>query len=122
MLDAGLPEEVRWLSMFKEVGWETAPDAFWQRYAVLAEHREHAQQWLDPRLMHLLLDWPKEGPGPQIPFILVLQRGKLYLRMEYSPAGVSTLAHATAIFTAACESALANLPHRPDKSSPPSTL
>ena len=110
MVDAGLTEEVRWLSMFQEVGWEAAPPAFWQRYAVLAEFREPAQQWLDDALTGLLLGWPQEGPGPQTPFILTVQRGKVYLRMEYAPSDVATLAHATTVFTGACQAALANLP------------
>jgi hypothetical protein len=39
------------------------------------------------------------------PFILQLQRGRAYLRMEYPQADVPTLRHAVAVFTQACASA-----------------
>jgi hypothetical protein len=39
----------------------------------------------------------------------MLLRGKAYLRMQYSPADLPTLAHGTQIFSTACESAVAGL-------------
>jgi hypothetical protein len=45
--DPSLPEEMRWLAMYSEVGWESLPKPFWQRYAVMADQRVHAQAWLD---------------------------------------------------------------------------
>ena len=41
--------------------------------------------------------------------MLLLLRGKAYLRMEYTPAELSTLQHAALIFTSACECALSEL-------------
>lgn len=108
-MDSNTPEEIRWLSMFDEVGWESAPVAFWDRYAILADQREHAQTWIDAAMCGLLLGWPQGGPNAQTPFTLMLVRGKAYLRMEYAPADLSTLAHATTVFVSACESALAGL-------------
>lgn len=108
-MDASMPEEIRWLAMFDEVGWPSAPDAFWDRYAVLADKREQAQTWINDALCGLLLGWPQDGPDMQTPFTLMLVRGKAYLRMEYAPADLATLAHATTIFVSACESALAGL-------------
>ncbi|HSV53487.1 MAG TPA: hypothetical protein VLJ57_15325 [Burkholderiaceae bacterium] len=112
-MDSSTPEEIRWLSMFDEVGWESAPDAFWDRYAILADQREHAQTWINESLCGLLLGWPQDGPNAQTPFTLMLVRGKAYLRMEYAPADLPTLAHATTIFVNACESALAGLAGKP---------
>ena len=85
-----------------------APE-FWQRYAVLAEKREHALAWLDPRLAELLMTWPQPAPDAQVPFILMILRGKAYLRMQYTPADMPTLEHAAQIFTYACESAVSGL-------------
>jgi len=104
--DPHLPEEMRWLAIYDEIGWEGAPQAFWNGYAVLADKREHALAWVDDTLVDLLLGWPAPAPGKQVPFMIVLLRGKCYLRMQYQPAITSTLDHATAVFTAACESAL----------------
>lgn len=107
--DPSLPEEMRWLSMYDEVGWDSLPAAFWNRYAVLADRRENALAWIDNPLGAMMLDWPEPAPGTETPFILMLLRGKAYLRMEYQPADMPTLQHAALIFTTGCESALAGL-------------
>jgi hypothetical protein len=104
--DPRLPEEMRWLAMYDELGWEGPSEAFWARYAVLAGKRENALEWVDDGLAALLMAWPEPAPGAQVPFMVVLLRGKCYLRMQYQPAETSTLDHATVIFTRACENAL----------------
>lgn len=108
--DPNLPEEMRWLAMFDEVGWEGLPSAFWTRFSVLTDHRDNALAWVDPALAQLMLDWPEPAPSPEVPFMILLLRGKAYLRMEYSPADLATLQHAARIFTTCCESALGGLP------------
>ncbi|MDB5965029.1 MAG: hypothetical protein JWQ72_1529 [Polaromonas sp.] len=107
--DPSLPEEMRWLAMYPEAGWDSLPKTFWSRYAVLADQREHAQLWLDADLAAQLMSWPHPGPDEQVPFILMLLRGKAYLRMQYTPSDLPTLAHAGALFTRACTSAVAGL-------------
>jgi hypothetical protein len=42
-----LPEEVRWLSMFRDAGWPGPDGDFWGRYAVLTDSPETARHWLD---------------------------------------------------------------------------
>jgi hypothetical protein len=111
--DPNLPEEMRWLAMFDEVGWETLPQAFTDRYAILTDDRDNAVGWLDDALIQATLDWPVPGPTPQVPFMMLLLRGKAYLRMEYTPSDMPTLQHAAAIFTTACESALSSLRAKP---------
>lgn len=105
-IDGSLPQEVRWLAMFDEFAWEGPPAAFWDRYAVVAERRETALAWVNAALARQLLDWPAPGPSSQVPFTLLLLRGRAYLRMEYRPANLPTLQHAALVFTSACESAL----------------
>lgn len=104
--DPRLPEEMRWLAMYDEIGWDGPPEPFWQRYAVLASQREHALAWVDDPLVKKLMAWPQPAPAPQVPFMIVLLRGKCYLRMQYQPADTGTLDHATDVFVCACESAL----------------
>jgi hypothetical protein len=116
MADPDLPEEMRWLAMYDEVGWDALPPAFWQRYAVLADRRENALAWLGPALAAMMLDWPDPAPDAETPFMLMLLRGKAYLRMEYKPADMPTLQHASLIFTTACESAIKGLSTRVDRS------
>ena len=50
--------------------------------------------------------WPEPAPPANVPFMMVLLRGKCYLRMQYQPPQTSTLEHATQVFMAACEGAL----------------
>ncbi|WP_421955145.1 hypothetical protein [Polaromonas sp.] len=107
--DPSLPEEMRWLAMYPEVGWDSLPRVFWDRYSVLADQREHALAWLDLNLAELLMLWPEPAPDKQVPFILMLLRGKGYLRMQYTPANIPTLEHAALVFTSSCESAIAGL-------------
>lgn len=105
--DAPLPEEVHWLRSFQEVAWSRVPDAFRARYAVLAQQPEDGPAWVGDRLVRVLLEWPAPGLAPEVPFMLVLRRGRCYLRMQYEPADTIVLEHATKAFHAACRSALA---------------
>ena len=108
-IDASLPEEMRWLAMFEEVAWEGPSEEFWNRFAVLTDRRENAVKWVEPELARLVLEWPAPAPSAEVPFMILLLRGKGYLRMEYSPADLSTLRHASRIFTTCCQSALTNI-------------
>jgi hypothetical protein len=101
-VDPNLPEEMRWLAMYQEVGWEGMSEALWQRYSVLADQRENALQWIDASLASMLEKWPQPAPSEEVPFMLMLLRGRAYLRMEYAPSVIGTLEHASTIFTAAC--------------------
>jgi hypothetical protein len=113
LANPGLPEEVRWLSTFEEVGWESLPRTFWHRYSVLTDRRENALAWIDQALCQLMQEWPEPAPSREVPFMIMLLRGKAYLRMEYNPAELATLRHAALIFTNACEGAMSRLPVPP---------
>lgn len=105
-VDPSLPEEMRWMALYREVGWDGLPNLFWSRYSVMAGQREQAQDWIRPELAALLVSWP--APDPSRPFIMMLLRGKAYLRMQHTPGDMPTLVHATEVFRKACESALAS--------------
>ena len=105
-VDTSMPEEMRWLAMFEEFGWEDLPETFWSRLAIMSDRRESALAWVDPLLAKLMMEWPATAPSAEVPFIVLLMNGKGYLRMEYTPAQLATLQHAARIFTSACESAL----------------
>ena len=106
-IDPNLPEEMRLLAMHQEVGWDSLPRPFWDRYAVVADRREDAQAWIDPTLAQQLMAWPAPAPEPTVPFMLLLLRGKAYLRMQHGrQLHLPTLQHASAVFNSACESAL----------------
>ena len=104
-VDGTLPEEVRLLAMFEELGWDSIPRAFWSRYSVVADGRAHASAWLDVETAQQLLDWPTPAPSAELPFMLMLLRGKAYLRMQHGPVHLPTLRHAMQVFRAVSESA-----------------
>jgi hypothetical protein len=103
-VDPNLPEEMRWLAMYEEVGWEELGEVFLSQYALLADDRANASAWLSPELAGQLLAWPgQQGPVPRV---LMVLRGKVYLRMQISDGDIPTLEHATRVFTVACEAAI----------------
>lgn len=103
--DASLLEEMRWIALYRGMRWDGLPKPFWADYAVIADDSEHAQDWVEPELADLLLSWPEANlPGP---FVMMLLRGKAYLRMQHTPGNMPTLAHATKVFRKGCESAVA---------------
>jgi hypothetical protein len=103
-IDPHLPEEMRWLSMYEEVGWEDLGKVFLDHYAILADERENAAAWLTPELAGQLLAWPSSEA--LVPRVLMVLRGKVYLRMQIDEDDVPTLEHATRVFTTACDAAL----------------
>jgi hypothetical protein len=105
--DPNLPEEMRWLSIYEEMGWESLGGAFLNNYAILAEDRETAMAWINPELVTLLMAWPDHNPAT--PKILMILRGKAYLRMQCTEGDIPTMEHATTVFTTACELALGSL-------------
>lgn len=108
--DPHLPEEMRWLSIYEEVGWESLGTSFLNNYAILADSRDNAMAWISQDLADSLMGWP--ALDPKSPKILMLLRGKAYLRMQCIEGDLPTLEHATSVFTAACELALAGLKAR----------
>ncbi|MBS7807380.1 hypothetical protein KIH26_07175 [Variovorax sp. PCZ-1] len=104
-VDPHLPEEMRWLSMYEEVGWEELGQVFLDRYAILADEKSNAAQWITSELAGQLLTWPSSEPG--VPRVLMVLRGKVYLRMQINEGDIPTLEHATRVFTTACDAAVA---------------
>lgn len=103
-----LPEEMRWLSMYEEVGWLELGQAFLDQYAVLADARDNAMRWIKPELVGQLLAWPSKEPN--VPCVLMVLRGKVYLRMQIGQGDVATLEHALRVFSNACEAAIEAFP------------
>jgi hypothetical protein len=100
-----LMEEMRWLALYPQVGWERVADSFWHRYAVMTGQRAQAISWVTPKLADLLIAWPEPAPAADIPFILMVMRGRVHLRMQLTPSTADTLNHVTQVFTLAAQSA-----------------
>ena len=106
-VDPQLPEEMRWLAMYEEVGWDTISMPFWNDYAILSDQKDDAIAWITPQLCEMLMNWPV--PDPTRPMIIMLLRGKAYLRMLHVPDNQAMVEHASAVFICACEAAVAGV-------------
>lgn len=93
-----LPEEVRWLSLYRDAGWNGPDDDFWARYAVLTDMPDVARDWLDAQSVEWFMDGPPRWSA-EVPLILMLTRGKTYLRLQVGEPGDSAATlHALDIF------------------------
>lgn len=79
-----LPEEVRWLTLFRDAGWAGPPPDFWNRYAVLTDAVDLARRWLDDEAMDYLMAGASETAAA-VPVMLMLVRGKANLRLQVNP-------------------------------------
>ena len=112
-VNASMPEEMRWLAMFEEVAWPELPTSFRRHFAVVAEHTQTAQRWIHAPVVSQLLNIVEgEGgaAGVESPLLLMLVRGKVYLRMEHTQRSLPEIAQATQLLLAAAQGALQNLP------------
>jgi len=101
-----VPDEVRWLSMYRDAGWAGPDRGFWARYAVLTDAPEMARRWIDSETEQRLMDWP-EPVSDETPVMLMLQRGKTYMRMQIDRKGdTGTALHAFGLFDRASQRAL----------------
>ena len=112
-VNANLPEEMRWLSMYEEMAWPGLPVSFREHFAVVAERIELAQRWIHAPVVSQLLN-AVEGEGgserAKSPMVLMLARGKVYLRMEHTQRSLAEIAHAKQLLLVAGQAALQNLP------------
>ncbi len=79
--DKPLPEELVWLSLYRDAGWPGPEAGFWARFSVLTDNVVAARDWLDEQAIESLCEAPVEL-RPEIPFFVALTRGKAYLRMQ----------------------------------------
>ena len=56
-----------------------------------------------------LISSVRVAPAPEVPFLLMLMRGKAYMRAQFTPLGVPMLAHSVAVFRHACAGAVDRL-------------
>ncbi|WP_440109072.1 hypothetical protein [Acidovorax sp. BL-A-41-H1] len=116
-VNADLPEEIRWLAMYEEVSWPGLPASFRQHFAVVAEHAETAQRWVQAPLVSQLLDIAEsedvDQDRAQSPVLLMLVRGKVYLRMEHTRRTLAEVAYATHALLVAAQSAMQHVAPMP---------
>jgi hypothetical protein len=79
-----LPEELRWLSLYRQGMWAGPQPSFWERYAVLTDEPELAKRWLDDEAIEFLLAGTGQATA-SVPLVVMLKRGKVYLRLQVNP-------------------------------------
>lgn len=77
-----VPDEVRWLSMYRDAGWSGPDRHFWSRYAVLTNVLDVAREWIDGEGLQRLMRWPVDALSPDTPLMLMLLKGKAYMRLQ----------------------------------------
>ncbi len=105
---AMLPEEIRWLAMYRDAGWSGPEAALWERYAVLTDSTDTARAWIDASAVRRLLEWPGDAVSSATPVLLMLQRGKIYMRLQIDQTrDTNTALHAMDLFRHLSEQACA---------------
>jgi len=87
-----MPEELVWLSMYRDAGWPGPTPDFWARYCVLTDNLESAREWLDADAIECLCDAPT-ALRPVTPFLIALTRGKVYLRLQMEAVDDGVVSH-----------------------------
>ena len=87
-----LPEELVWLSVYRDAGWPGPTPDFWARYCVLTDNVESAREWLDSDAIECLCDAPT-ALRPVTPFLIALTRGKVYLRLQMEALDDGVVSH-----------------------------
>ena len=87
-----LPEEIAWLSMYRDVGWPGPTPDFWARYSVLTDSLEAAREWVDADAIEALCASPA-ALRPMTPFLMAVTRGKLYLRLQLEAPDDGAVSH-----------------------------
>ena len=98
-----LIEEMRWLAAYPEVGWESLPEAFWACYAVAADRRSNAMAWVTDHFGQTLLAWNRITRPLDVPFMMMLLRGKVHLRMQCDSCDLPRLAQVIELLSQATQ-------------------
>lgn len=104
MVNTNLPEEVMWMTMYGEVGWQDLGERFVNDYCILAEDKHHARALVDANLVKALTSWPTHSLTR--PIVFMLMRGRLYMRMQFDDDSFM-LEHALDCFELFCSNILA---------------
>ena len=105
VIDGATPEEMRWLAMFPKVPYKASKDVR-MRFGLVGNVPIEASHWVEGPLARQMdeaaLGFLKNEP----PFVLMLLRGRVYLRMQMPEPKVQLIAQAVSVFEVAVRQAL----------------
>lgn len=104
-IDTSTPDEVRWLVMFQRINLSMAK-ALKPLFAAVASSSTHGTAWLNGPLAAQLERASMRLMNGKPPFVLMTQRGNLYLRMQAPDVDEQLLTELLTLFETAATAAL----------------
>jgi hypothetical protein len=104
-IDTSTPDEVRWLVMFQRLNLSTAK-ALKPLFVAVSASSTHGNAWIEGPLAAQLERASMRLMGARPPFVLMTQRGNLYLRMQAPDVDEQLLTELLTLFETAATAAL----------------
>ncbi len=116
VIDANTPEEMRWLAMYPKVSYQ-APKPLRSRFGLIANVAPIATNWVEGALAQQLEQASGRVLDHEPPFVLMLLRGRVYLRTQMPDPDVVMMGQMVALFECAVLQALRAAGAEGDKAS-----
>ncbi|MEO8154322.1 MAG: hypothetical protein ABI605_14735 [Rhizobacter sp.] len=105
VIDGATPEEMRWLAMFPKVTYKASKDVR-MRFGLVGNTPAEAASWVEGALARQLEEAAVGFLKAEPPFVLMLLRGRAYLRMQLPEPDVRDIGQAAVVFETAVLQAL----------------
>lgn len=105
VIDHTTPEEMRWLAMFPKVPYKAAK-VVRSRFGLVGGTPPEATSWVEGALAKQMEEAAVGFLSDQPPFVLMVLRGRVYLRMQLAEPAVPLIAQAVSVFEVAVLQAL----------------
>jgi hypothetical protein len=90
VIDASLPEEVRWLSLLEKINWPELKSVS-TRISVVGSQPSLAPVWLSPEVLRQLDQFCQQHLKPSVPWLAMTLRGRLYFRIAMPQADLTQI-------------------------------
>lgn len=105
VIDMNTPEEMRWLAMFPKVPYKAAKEVR-SSFGLVSSAQAEAASWVEGALAKQLEECLRGFLKSQPPFVLMLLRGRAYLRLQLPEPEVKLMTQAVGLFEVAVLQAL----------------
>jgi len=100
VIDGATPEEMRWLAMFAKVTF-AASKAVRMRFGLVGNTPQVAASWVEGALARQLEEASGNLLAQEPPFVLMLLRGRVYLRLQLASPDLASVKQAVGLFEVA---------------------
>lgn len=105
VIDGATPEEMRWLAMFPKVPYKGSKEVR-MRFGLVGNMPAETASWVEGALARQMEEAAVGFLKKEPPFVLMLLRGRAYLRMQLPEPEVAIIGQAVAVFETAVLQAL----------------